>query len=89
MIEAICAISTHNQQLTNIEQRHIQCSLHCEPWTVKGMDCASVVYSFEEIAYGRRVNETAGTVGKMTDLLKPGAKDGTPQLVMNCTCFYV
>ena len=51
MIDTLCPISTLNQQLTNLEQTHIQCSLHCEGWTVKGRDCASVLHSFNEITY--------------------------------------
>ena len=39
------------QQLNNLEQTHIRCSLHCERWTVKGGDCASVLHSFKEITY--------------------------------------
>ena len=39
------------QQLTHLEQTHIRCSLHCEQWTVKGKDCASLLHSFKEITY--------------------------------------
>ena len=42
MINTVCPISTLNEQLTNLEQFHVQCSLHCERRTVKGKDCASV-----------------------------------------------
>ena len=51
MIDTLCPISTLNQQLTNLDQTHIQCSLHCEGWTVKGRDCASALHSFNEISY--------------------------------------
>ena len=30
-----CSITILNQQLTNLEQTYIRCSLHCEGWTVK------------------------------------------------------
>ena len=51
MIDTLYPISTFNQQLTNLEQIHIRCSLHCERWTVKGKDCASALRSFREITY--------------------------------------
>ena len=51
MIHTLCSISTLNQQLNNLEQTHIRCSLHYERWTVKGRDCASVLHSFKEITY--------------------------------------
>ena len=51
MIDTLCPISTFNQQLTNLEQTHIRCSLLCERWTVKGRDCASALHSFKEITY--------------------------------------
>ena len=51
MIDSLCPISTLSQQLTNREQTHIRCSLHCEGWTVKGRDCASALHSFNEIIY--------------------------------------
>ena len=44
MIDTLCQISTLNQQLTNLEQTHIRCSLQCEGWTVKGSDCASALH---------------------------------------------
>ena len=50
-IDTLCPISTLNQQLTNLEQTHIRCVLHCERWTVKGKDCASALHSFKEITY--------------------------------------
>ena len=51
MIDTLCPISTLNQQLPNLEQSHIRRSLHCERRTVKGMDCASHLHSFNEITY--------------------------------------
>ena len=51
MIDTLCPTSTLNQQLTNLEQTHIQCSLHCEVWTVKRRDCASALHSLNEITY--------------------------------------
>ena len=33
-----------------------------------------------------RVNETLATVEELSDLWKPGAKDGIPPFVMNCVC---
>ena len=51
MIGTLHPTSTHNQQLTNLKQTHIQCSLHCERWTVKRKDCASALRSFKEITY--------------------------------------
>ena len=51
MIDTLCPISTLNQQLNNLEQTHIRCSLHCEGWTVKGRDCASPLHSFNKITY--------------------------------------
>ena len=51
MMHTLCSISTLNQQLNNLEQTQIQCSLHCERWTVKERDCTSVLHSFNEITY--------------------------------------
>ena len=51
MIHTLCSISTLKQQLNNIEQTHIRCSLHYERWKVKGRDCASALQSFKEITY--------------------------------------
>ena len=51
MIDTLYTINTLNQQLTNLEQTHVQCSLHCEGWTVKGKDFASALHSFNEITY--------------------------------------
>ena len=50
-IQTLYSISTLDQQLTILEQIHIRCSLHCERWTVKGMDCASSLQSFSKITY--------------------------------------
>ena len=51
MIHTLCSISTLNQQLDNLEQTHIRCSLHYKRWTVKGRNCASVLHSFKKITY--------------------------------------
>ena len=51
MIDTLYSIKTLNQQLTNLEQSHIRCSLHCERWTVERKDCASTLRSFKEITY--------------------------------------
>ena len=51
MIDTLRPVSTLKQQLTNLEQTHIRCSLHCEGWTVKGGDCTSALHSFNEITY--------------------------------------
>ena len=32
------------------------------------------------------MNETVATVAELSDLSKPGAKDGIPPFVMNCYC---
>ena len=34
-----------------------------------------------------RENETFATVEELSDLWKPGAKDGVPPFVMTCNCF--
>ena len=49
MIHTLCPIGNLNQQLNNLEHTHIRCSFHCERWTAKGRDCASVLHSFKEI----------------------------------------
>ena len=51
MRDTLCPKSTLNQHLTNLEQTHIRCSLHCKGWTVKGRDCSSALHSFNEITY--------------------------------------
>ena len=51
MIDTLCPITTFNQQLTNLEQTHIRCSLQCERWAVQGRDCVSAFHSFKEITY--------------------------------------
>ena len=51
MIHTLCSISTLNQQLNNLEQTQIRCSLHYEQWTVKRRDCMSALHSFKEITY--------------------------------------
>ena len=50
-IETLCPISILNKQLTNLEQTHIRCSIHCERWTVKGKDCTSVLHSFKKMSH--------------------------------------
>ena len=47
----LCPISILNQQLTNLEETYIQCSLPCERWTVRRSDCASALHSFKIITY--------------------------------------
>ena len=51
LIDTLCPKSNLNQQITNIEQTQIRCSLYCDGWTVKGRDCASALNSFKEITY--------------------------------------
>ena len=51
IIDTLCPISTLNHQLTNLEQTHIRCSLHCDGWIVKVRDCASALHSFDENTY--------------------------------------
>ena len=51
IIDALCPISTRNHQLTNLAQTHIRGSLHCERWTVKRRDYASVLHSFNGVTY--------------------------------------
>ena len=36
-----------------------------------------------------RVNETVATVEELSDLWEPGAMDGMPPFVMNCTSIYM
>ena len=87
MRDTLCRISTLNQQLTNLEQTHNRCSLHCAGWTVKGRDCASA-FAFFQRNYlpDGPVNETFATVEELSDLWKLGAMDGIPPFVMNCNC---
>ena len=90
MIETLGPITTLNQQLTNLEQTHIRCSLPFERWLVKRRDCASVLHSFKKIYKSDgQVNETVATVEQLSDLWKPGATDGIPPFVMNCNCIQV
>ena len=88
MTDSLCPIKTLNQQLTNLEQPQIRCSLHCKRWTVNGIDCASVLHSFKGTTY-LRVNETAATVEGLSDLLKPGAMDGFLPFAMKFNCIQV
>ena len=73
MIDTLCPISTANQQLANLEQTQIRCSLHCERWTGKGRDCVSALHSFEEITY--RTEEWT----KQLLRLKKWAVSGNPE----------
>ena len=90
MIDTLCPIITLNQQLTNLEQTHIRCFLHCALRTMdskrKGL---SVSFGFFQKNYlpDGRVNETVATVEDLSDLWKPGAMDGIPPFVMTCSCF--
>ena len=89
-IDTLCPVSTLNQQLNNLEQSQIRCSLHCEGWTVKGRDCASALHSFRFFLSNYlpdgRVNETFATVEELSTIWKPGAMDGIPPFVMICNC---
>ena len=51
----LCPISTLKQQLTNLKQTHVRCSLHCHRWTVEARSCSSVLRSFKESTH--RTNE--------------------------------
>ena len=73
MIHTLCSIITLNQQLKNLEQTHIRCSLHCEQWTVEGMDSASALQTFKESTY--RTDE--GT--KQLLRLNNGVMSGSPE----------
>ena len=86
LIDTLCPISTLNQQLTNLEQTHNRCSLHCKRWTVKGRDCALALHSFKEITYRTDDNETVATVEELSGLWKPGAIDGIPPFLLSCNC---
>ena len=46
-------ISILKQQFTNLEQTYPRCFLHFHRWTVKGMDCKSVLHSSKKIHTGR------------------------------------
>ena len=87
MIDTLCPISTLNQQPTNLEHTHIQRSLSCEGWRVKGRDCARQLCILStKLPPDGRVNETVATVEELSDLWKPGAMYGIPPFVMNCNC---
>ena len=83
IIEILCPISTLNQQFTNIEQTHIQCSLHSERWKVACKDWASALHY---PPHGR-VSETVATDKELTDLWKLEKMDGIPPFVMSWNCF--
>ena len=89
MIHTLCSISTLNQQLNNLEQTHIWCSLHYERWTVKGRDCKNFAIFQRNYLPDGRMNETVAKVEEFNDLWKPGAMDGTPLFVMNCNWIQV
>ena len=89
MIDTICPISTLNQQLTNLEQTHIRCSLHSERWCRRrGLRASFAFFQSIYLADGR-VNEAAPTVEELSDLRKPGAMGESPPFVMNCNCVQV
>ena len=48
---ALYPLNTLIQQLTNLEQTYVRCSLHCDRWSVKGRDCASILHLFKKVTY--------------------------------------
>ena len=50
-IRTLCQMGTLKLQLNNLEDIYIQCSLHCERWTLKGRDFASLLHSCRKITY--------------------------------------
>ena len=87
LIDTQCPISTLNQQLTNLEQTHIRCSLPCEQMDSqrKGLRVSFGFFQRNCLSDGR-VNETVAMVEELSDLWKPGTMDGIPPFVMNCNC---
>ena len=87
LIDTLCPISTLNQQLTNLEQTHIRCSLPCEQMDSqrKGLRVSFAFFQRNLLPDGR-VNETVATVEELSDLWKPVTMDGIPPFVMNCNC---
>ena len=73
MIDTLCLISTLSQQFNNLEQSHVRSSLHCERWTVKVRDCASVLLFFRESTY--RMDEWT----KQLQRLKNWVISGNPE----------
>ena len=51
----------------------------------KGLRFSFAFFQTNYLADGR-VNETIATVEELSDLWKPGAMDGIPPFVMNCSC---
>ena len=51
----------------------------------KGLRVSFAFFQRNYLADGR-MNETVAKVDELSDLWKPGAKDGTPPFVMNCNC---
>ena len=51
----------------------------------KGLRVRFAFFQWNYLPDGR-VNETVATVEELSDLCKPGAKDGIPPFVMNCNC---
>ena len=75
MIYTLCSISTLNQQLNNLEQTHVGCSLHCERWTVEKEIRLRVSFAFFQRNYlpDERLNETVAKIEELSDLWKHGA----------------
>ena len=86
MIENLCPISTLDQQLTNLEQTHIR--VFSSFWMMDSKrKTLSVSFAFFRRNYlpDGLVNETVATIEELSDLWKPGARDGIPPFVMNCS----
>ena len=79
MIDTLCPISTLNQQLTNLEQNHVRCSLHCEGGTVKRGLRVSISFFQRNYLPNGRVNETVATAEELE-------ADEIPPFVINCSC---
>ena len=54
----------------------------------KGLRVSSAFFQRNYLSNGR-VNETVATNEELSDLRRPGAMDGIPPFVKNCTCVYV
>ena len=87
MIHSLCPISSLNQQLTNLEHRTdsylVFSSLRTMDSKRKGLRVSFAFFQTNYLPDGR-VNETVATVEDLSDLWRPGAKDGIPLFVMNC-----
>ena len=81
-MQTLYSISTLNQQPNNLEQTRIRCFLHCERWTVKSRDCASVLHSLEKITY--RTDEWT----KQLLRLKCWVVSGSPEQRMEFQCLW-